>query len=167
VKCIFCDLQKNGVVELADSLFFAKLDIHPVSPGHTLVIPRRHVAALGELSQQEWRALYGMRSQVRRALGSLDKSMLRVTYELMIKAAHTPNSPWFARQALAHPDFECVPQGYNEGVNEGSVAGQTVMHLHWHIIPRYEGDVEDPRGGLRYVRPAMGNYDVPRPALAE
>jgi diadenosine tetraphosphate (Ap4A) HIT family hydrolase len=50
------------------------------------------------------------------------------------------------------------PEGYNIGVNVGAVAGQTVMHVHVHLIPRYRGDVEDPRGGVRHVMPGKGNY---------
>ena len=45
------------------------------------------------------------------------------------------------------------PDGYNIGVNVGETAGQTVMHLHVHVIPRYAGDVEDPRGGVRGAVP--------------
>lgn len=43
------------------------------------------------------------------------------------------------------------PDGFNIGINDGEAAGQTVMHLHIHLIPRYLGDVEDPRGGVRWV----------------
>ena len=50
------------------------------------------------------------------------------------------------------------PDGYNVGFNAGVAAGQTVMHLHVHVIPRYAGDVPDPRGGVRYVIPAKANY---------
>jgi diadenosine tetraphosphate (Ap4A) HIT family hydrolase len=50
------------------------------------------------------------------------------------------------------------PQGYNIGINVGAVAGQTVPHLHVHVIPRYSGDVADPRGGVRHVIPGKGNY---------
>ena len=50
------------------------------------------------------------------------------------------------------------PAGFNIGVNVGEVAGQTVPHLHVHVIPRYEGDVPDPRGGVRHVIPGLGNY---------
>ncbi len=50
------------------------------------------------------------------------------------------------------------PDGYNIGINVGSAAGQTVDHLHIHLIPRYAGDVPDPRGGVRQVIPGRGNY---------
>ena len=50
------------------------------------------------------------------------------------------------------------PTGYNVGFNAGESAGQTVMHLHVHVIPRYSGDMHDPRGGVRHVIPEKGNY---------
>ncbi|OBJ70974.1 DUF3427 domain-containing protein [Mycobacterium sp. 1274756.6] len=50
------------------------------------------------------------------------------------------------------------PDGFNVGFNAGSAAGQTVDHLHIHVIPRYLGDVADPRGGVRHVIPSRGNY---------
>jgi diadenosine tetraphosphate (Ap4A) HIT family hydrolase len=48
------------------------------------------------------------------------------------------------------------PDGYNVGFNAGESAGQTVFHLHLHVIPRYHGDVTDPRGGIRHVIPGRG-----------
>ena len=51
-----------------------------------------------------------------------------------------------------------TPDGYNIGINIGAAGGQTVFHLHVHVIPRYEGDVEDPRGGVRHVIPSKANY---------
>jgi diadenosine tetraphosphate (Ap4A) HIT family hydrolase len=53
---------------------------------------------------------------------------------------------------------EFEPDGFNIGINEGSVAGQTVGHAHIHIIPRYSGDVSDPRGGVRWVIPDKADY---------
>jgi diadenosine tetraphosphate (Ap4A) HIT family hydrolase len=55
-------------------------------------------------------------------------------------------------------DEEHRPDGYNVGFNAGSAAGQTVMHLHVHVIPRFRGDVSDPRGGVRHVIPSKANY---------
>ena len=50
------------------------------------------------------------------------------------------------------------PDGYNIGMNCGAAAGQTVMHFHCHVIPRYNGDMEDPRGGVRGVIPDNQKY---------
>ena len=60
-----------------------------------------------------------------------------------------------ARAGLEHSH---QPQGYNIGINDGPAAGQTVPHLHIHLIPRYAGDAEDPRGGVRWVMPGKARY---------
>ena len=106
-----------------NDLAFALRDAYPVSPGHTLVIPRRLVATWFEATREEQVALLDLVDQVKRAL-----------------------------------DAELRPAGYNLGINVGEVAGQTVPHVHLHLIPRYEGDVENPRGGVRGVIPARQNY---------
>lgn len=59
-----------------------------------------------------------------------------------------------------------VPDGYNVGFNAGAAAGQTVPHLHVHVIPRYLGDMDDPRGGVRHVIPSRGNHLIKTPPLA-
>jgi diadenosine tetraphosphate (Ap4A) HIT family hydrolase len=51
------------------------------------------------------------------------------------------------------------PDGFNIGINCGEAAGQTVLHFHCHLIPRYIGDMKDPRGGIRYCIPEKGNYN--------
>lgn len=61
-------------------------------------------------------------------------------------------------EAKALLDRDKAPGGYNVGINCGPVAGQSVMHVHLHLIPRYHGDVEDPRGGVRAVIPAKQKY---------
>ena len=60
-----------------------------------------------------------------------------------------------ARQGL---EQEFHPAGYNIGINDGAAAGQTVPHLHIHLIPRYAGDRDDPRGGVRWVLPDKAAY---------
>jgi len=64
-------------------------------------------------------------------------------------------------EVKAHLDsLDPKPDGYNVGFNAGEAAGQTVMHLHVHVIPRYLQDMPDPRGGVRHVIPWKGNYKV-------
>jgi diadenosine tetraphosphate (Ap4A) HIT family hydrolase len=53
---------------------------------------------------------------------------------------------------------QSIPTGYNLGINDGAAAGQTVPHLHLHVIPRYSGDSDDPRGGIRWVLPTKAKY---------
>lgn len=55
-------------------------------------------------------------------------------------------------------DREFNPDGYNLGINMGRSAGQTIFHLHIHLIPRYAGDMEDPKGGVRGVIPGKQKY---------
>ena len=62
------------------------------------------------------------------------------------------------REAKRFLDGRFHPDGYNIGVNISPAAGQTVMHLHVHVIPRYAGDVEDPKGGVRGVIPERRGY---------
>lgn len=56
-------------------------------------------------------------------------------------------------------DIQYEPAGYNIGINVGTYAGQTINHLHVHLIPRYIGDVDNPRGGVRNLKDAMVEYD--------
>jgi len=58
----------------------------------------------------------------------------------------------FGLDAAFHPD------GYNVGINDGAAAGQTLPHLHLHLMPRYAGDSEDARGGVRWIFPQKAKY---------
>ena len=64
----------------------------------------------------------------------------------------------FLEDAHAHVLERFDPDATNIGLNNGPEAGQTIRHLHWHIIPRYEGDIEDPTGGVRGVIPSKRRY---------
>ncbi len=110
----------------SNALAFAIRDGFPVSPGHTLIVPRRLVASWFEATREEQVAMLELLDVVKAQL-----------------------------------DAELQPDGYNIGINAGPAAGQTVMHLHMHLIPRFNGDVPDPRGGIRHVIPGKGNYLVP------
>lgn len=161
-RCPFCESSKTvDTFGGQDIPFMWKLDIHPVSPGHMLVIPRRHVTNLSELTQEEWAGLHDSIKNAITAIENLGPGIVSV-YKAMLIVPLTENSPWFIQRALAHPCIGKKPDSYNHGLNDGREAGRTVEHLHWHIIPRYQGDVDDPRGGVRFVIPAMGNYSDPR-----
>lgn len=120
--CPFCDLAPDRILRSAHHAC-ALRDQYPVTPGHTLVVPNRHVASLYDLPAEEQAALWELVGEVRSAL----------------VASHDPD-------------------GFNIGINDGEAAGQTVGHAHIHVIPRYDGDVEDPRGGIRWVVPETAVY---------
>jgi diadenosine tetraphosphate (Ap4A) HIT family hydrolase len=98
-----------------------------------------------------------------------DKYPVSKGHLLIIPFRHTPN--FFSmtddeRRAAVDLIGECKkiieeksrPDGYNIGFNVGEAGGQTVMHCHCHVIPRYAGDVENPRGGVRGVVPGKRGY---------
>lgn len=120
--CPFCDLPAGQIVHARDSAFIIR-DGFPVSPGHSLIIPRRHVSSFFEVTDAERADLMSLLAEARDEL-----------------------------------DRKFRPAGYNIGINDGAAAGQTVPHLHIHLIPRYEGDRDDPRGGVRWVLPDKAAY---------
>lgn len=122
-NCPFCFQSESDRIILKTDLSIAILDGYPVSPGHTLIIPRRHVQTYFDLSEDE-----------------------------QIDLWHLVNS------AKTYLDNIYHPSGYNIGINVGEDAGQSVFHVHIHLIPRYHGDVENPKGGVRGVIPAKQNY---------
>ena len=119
--CLFCTDPRG--VSLNHELAFSARDTYAVSPGHTLVIPRRHVASFFDLTPEEINACMSLITEERKLL-----------------------------------DKEFNPDGYNIGVNIGPTAGQSIFHVHIHVIPRYKGDVENPQGGVRHVIPRKGHY---------
>jgi len=119
--CLFCKDPRG--VSLERELAYSARDTYAVSPGHTLVIPRRHVASFFDLTPEEVNACMGLITEERMRL-----------------------------------DKEFKPDGYNIGVNVGTAAGQSIFHVHIHLIPRYKGDVENPQGGVRHVIPKKEHY---------
>ena len=121
-ECIFCQIPKEEIVAESD-LCLAFYDQFPVSPGHLLIIPKRHVAGYFDLTEDEVKAMQTMLFDMKKVIEEVYK-----------------------------------PDGFNIGVNVGEAAGQSIFHVHMHLIPRYEGDVEYPRGGVRGVIPEKQNY---------
>jgi diadenosine tetraphosphate (Ap4A) HIT family hydrolase len=120
--CPFCSLPAERFV-LESEYTVVIRDGFPVSPGHTLVIPKRHVASFFDVTDAERADLMSLLTAAR---GALERQLR--------------------------------PAGFNIGINDGAAAGQTVPHLHIHLIPRYAGDRDDPRGGVRWVLPDKAAY---------
>ena len=122
-NCPFCKAELERDIIASSSLSVAFYDGFPVSPGHALIIPKRHVSSFFDLSKEEQQDLLNLADRVKRIV-----------------------------EERYHPD------GYNIGINVGEAAGQSIFHVHMHLIPRYQGDVPNPRGGVRGVIPAKQNY---------
>lgn len=122
-NCPFCNLATSVELLSETATAVAFFDIYPVSKGHTLIIPKRHVADYFNLSIHEQRALW--------MLANRCKELLTERFN---------------------------PDGFNVGINVGKFAGQSIFHSHIHIIPRYNGDILNPRGGVRGVIPEKKNY---------
>lgn len=120
--CPFCNPDPSRQF-MAGELVLGLWDAFPVSPGHALIVTRRHALDWFSATPAEQAALFG----------ALD-------------------------YARAEVEKTHQPSGYNIGVNVGAAGGQTVPHLHLHLIPRYTGDVSDPTGGVRHVLPKLANY---------
>ena len=121
--CPFCELPADREIIAENKTALAFYDGFPVTPGHTLIIPKRHVASYFDLHQEE--------------LGNIQELS-------------------FACRNILKEKYN--PQGFNLGVNIGEAAGQSIFHCHVHLIPRYTGDVANPRGGVRGVIPERQNY---------
>lgn len=122
MTCLFCCLPESRVL-LRNETAIVVRDAFPVTRGHTLVIPLRHVESFFDTSAEERAAMFEL----------LDA----------------------AKQQL---QTEFAPAGFNIGINDGVAAGQTIRHLHMHLIPRYAGDRPDPRGGVRWIIPEKADY---------
>jgi len=159
-KCVFCDWVKENTKSILENQFFVcRFNNYPVSPGHVLIIPKRHIVNLSDLNVDEWNEL---KFFIKEVIELVEKTDLKKVYEEMSKNPIDSNSEWFCKKAINHPRINTKPDAYNYGVNDGKAAGRTVDHFHWHIIPRFDGDMDDPRGGVCYVIPEMGNYKIPR-----
>lgn len=122
-SCPFCAVEGSREILASSASSVAFYDGFPVSPGHALIVPRRHVASFFDLTEEERADLFRVADEVRQIV-----------------------------------DERYHPDGYNLGVNVGEAAGQSIFHVHLHLIPRYAGDVPNPRGGVRGVIPGKQSY---------
>ena len=111
-----CELCVPGEVILEDAIAYVRFEGNPLSRGHVIVVPKRHVASFFDMTAEEQSSVLALLNKAQR----------------LLHARHSPD-------------------GYNIGANIGKAGGQARMHVHVHLIPRYAGDVPDPRGGIRCV----------------
>lgn len=149
-NCVFCDeiaVGDNLIVE--DGLWRARWDKFPVAAGHAEIVPKRHVERFEGLDVEE---LAQMMKFARRVLSIVQDTDLLALYRTMRHDELLDNRDFVDRalkQAAAVRAQSA--DGYNLGINDGEAGGQTVGHLHLHVIPRFDGDVENPRGGIRNI----------------
>jgi len=122
--CLFCRWFRQAKAVATCGTVAAFNDGFPVTPGHLLIVPRRHVADGLDMNVQELR---DSRELIERLVARIRRDDPSVT-------------------------------GFNIGINIGASAGQTVMHAHIHLIPRRDGDTDDPKGGVRGVIPGKRIY---------
>jgi diadenosine tetraphosphate (Ap4A) HIT family hydrolase len=123
MRCPFCKLIADGTWLCEATHAVAIADAFPLTPDHSLVLPRRHEPDFFALDAREREAVFALAWELKRVLAERHQ-----------------------------------PDGFNLGVNIGDAAGQTVGHAHLHLIPRYRGDVREPRGGIRWIIPEKAAY---------
>ncbi|GAB6161675.1 HIT family protein [Desulfothermus naphthae] len=156
-NCIFCNIEnllKTHIIYSGDNLY-AIFDSYPVSPGHALIIPKRHIQSIFELNHKELDELIHVLPNVKKSIEQRDLKKLYINF---LTNSKDKKAILFYKKMLKRLEKNSKIEGYNIGVNQGKVAGQTINHLHIHIIPRYQKDVPDPIGGVRNVIPELGNY---------
>jgi diadenosine tetraphosphate (Ap4A) HIT family hydrolase len=153
--CVFCNLNnltEKATIEVVEDFKFI-LDPFPSSHGHVLIVPNTHVESIDELDSETAEKL--QEKIVKAKEHSSNKQLVKVRYFEALKAEGFEKSEQMIKAVIGE---ERKPEGFNIGINEGKAAGQTIDHMHIHVIPRYEGDVENPEGGIRNVIPEKADY---------
>lgn len=125
MECLFCNkdfIDSNKIFETEN--WIAISDGYPVSLGHSLIIPKKHISSIFDITD----------NNLIIELFSIINSVKNILYE------------------------KYSPQAFNIGINDGKCAGQTIPHLHVHIIPRYENDGGLPCGVRNVFKKEIANY---------
>jgi diadenosine tetraphosphate (Ap4A) HIT family hydrolase len=124
--CPFCQISSGKTdkpILFENQTGFVIRDGFPITDGHTLIIPKQHIASFFEITLEQRNDLFTLVDQTKAEL-----------------------------------DTQYQPASYNIGINDGEAAGQTIAHLHIHLIPRYNEPDKDPRGGVRWLVPEKADY---------
>lgn len=159
----FCERRAEHAPEVFEidgiQHYFYEFDVHPATPGHVLVIPKRHFADFKDINIDEKAELV---DAVLAVYGYLQNADLLSVYERLMKqmSADRPKIVPYIESAVAHLKGwgNRAPDGYNHGLNDGRAAGRTVDHLHYHVMPRWNGDMVDVKGGIRRMFEGKADY---------
>lgn len=147
-ECLFCNEQAAGQNTFhEDELFRARWDLIPLRPGHAEVVPKRHVQYFEELTDEELSRMLLFARDVLQIVKKVES--YPGEYEALLADAVDFTRPYLEKAVEDSREIVASPAAFNHGLNDGPDAGQSVPHLHYHIIPRQHGDVENPRGGIR------------------
>ena len=158
LDCYFCRVSsgKADPFIFENRSFVGIFDTNPVNPGHALVIPRRHVVSVFDLHEVEQLDYFDAIQGVK---GVIETTDLTALYQNMLERDYLKDRPKDHIQAVLHlPFLGNKPDAYTIGNNDGRAAGRSIDHLHVIVLPRYQGDVENPRGGIRNVIPDRAHY---------
>ncbi len=125
-KCRICKIikERSSEILLENEKFIAISDARPVTKGHTIVTPKKHVVSFFDQTDEDEKELYQ-----------------------------------FLKELKIVIDKKNSPDGYNIGINDGRAAGRSIDHLHVHVIPRYSGDITEPKGGVRNLLGKNAPYE--------
>ena len=156
--CYFCRVSRGETDPFVfeNRSFIGVFDTNPVNPGHALVVPRRHVVSLFELNDEEQADYFDALQGVKRVIEATDLADL---YREMLGRDYLQDRPKDHIEAVLRLEFlGRKPDAYTIGNNDGREAGRSIDHLHVILLPRYSGDVDNPRGGIRNVIPGRAHY---------
>lgn len=154
--CLFCKIYRENIDVIYENKYcYARFDKFPKTPGHAEVIPKRHVVSLFDLRVPEWVGLF---HAFFATVKIINKTDLKEVYKRFLKNPIKKSSEQMCEQMLTHIGIDKEMDGFIWGGNEGEAAGRTIHHLHIHIMPRYWGDEDNPRGGIRKALPGKGDY---------
>lgn len=147
-NCLFCAEYAAGYnTFFENNLFRARWDGMPIALGHAEVLPKRHVQYFHDLTVDEKTGLLLFVDEV---ITAIQQANLVNEYSKLLEGANTLSRS-FIEKAYQKAANIAAPDAFNHGLNDGAVAGQTIPHFHYHIIPRRKGDIANPRGGIRRI----------------
>lgn len=156
--CYFCRVIRGETDPFIfeNGAFVGVFDTNPVNPGHALVVSKRHVESIFALNAREQADYF---DAIRGTKAAIEATDLDALYREMLTRDYLRDRPKDPiEEVLRLPFLKRPPDAYTVGNNDGRAAGRSIDHLHVILLPRFHGDVANPRGGIRNVIPSRAQY---------